>query len=79
MTASLGKILLASAVMAACVYGVTTASHAWVESVRLARIVDVAVGVPAGALVFYATASALGIAELADASGAVRRKFGRAV
>jgi len=71
---SLAKILAATVAMAAVVYAVTTASHAWVGSVGHARIANVVLGVPAGALVFYAAASALGIAELADARDAVLRK-----
>ena len=74
---SLGKILLAAAVMGAVVYPVTAASHAYLGSVQWARIVDVAAGVPVGALVFYATASALGIDELAEAREAVLRKLRR--
>ena len=72
---SLIKILAATAVMAGVVYALTTASHAWISSIRLARIADVAIGVPAGALIFYASASALRIAEIAEAREAVLRKF----
>lgn len=72
---NLGKILLAAAAMGALVYGVTLLSHAGIASARLARIVDVVAGVPAGALVYYGAASALGIAELDDARDAVLRKL----
>ena len=74
---SLAKILVAASVMAAVVYALTLASHAWAGSVRLSRIADVTVGVPAGAIVFYLTASALGIAEITEAREAVLRKFRR--
>jgi putative peptidoglycan lipid II flippase len=75
---SLCKILLAAGVMAAVVYVLITASHAYLGShVRLARIADVALGVPAGAFVYYATASALGIAEITETRKAVLRKLGR--
>ncbi|HVV46673.1 MAG TPA: lipid II flippase MurJ, partial [Bryobacteraceae bacterium] len=72
------RILLATAVMAAAVHGVTMASHALVASAKLARIADVAFGVPAGALVFYAAASALGIPEIQEARESLLRRFGKA-
>lgn len=72
---SLGKILVAAAVMGAAVYAVTSASHSFFQSIKLARIADVAVGVPVGAIVFYAIASVLGIAEMAEAREAVLRKL----
>jgi peptidoglycan biosynthesis protein MviN/MurJ (putative lipid II flippase) len=76
---SLMKILCATAVMGAVVYGLTTVSHTWLGSVRLSRIADVAIGVPAGAVVFYASASALGIAEIAEAREAILRRFRKQV
>jgi putative peptidoglycan lipid II flippase len=72
---SLIKILSAAAVMGAVVYGLTALSHASLTSVPSARIADVVLGVPAGAIVFYATASALGIDEIAEARDAVLRKL----
>lgn len=75
---SLGKILLAAGVMAAVVYALTAASHAYLGSrIRLARIADVTLGVPAGAFVYYTAASALGIAELAETRQAVLRSLGK--
>jgi putative peptidoglycan lipid II flippase len=74
---SLVKILCAAAVMGAAVWAVSAASHAWIASIRLARVADIGLGVPAGALVFYLTASALRVAELADARDAVLRKIRR--
>jgi hypothetical protein len=64
--------------MAAVVYALTWASHAYLGSrIRLARIADVALGVPAGAFVYYAAVSALGIAEIAETREAVLRKPGK--
>ena len=74
---SLARILCAAAAMGAVVYGVTVASHAAVSSIRLSRIVDVVIGVPSGAVVFYLAASALGIAEIAEARDAVLHCFRR--
>ena len=75
---SLCKILLAAGIMAAVVYTLTWASHAYLGSrLRLARIADVALGVPAGAFVYYTAASALGIAEIAETRDAVLRKLGK--
>ncbi len=75
IAASLAKILAATAVMSAMVYAITAGTHFWIASLRLSRMADVAIGVPAGAVVFYAAASALGIAEIAEAREAVWRKF----
>ena len=77
LVGNLAKILLATAVMALVVFGLTAGLHAGIHSVRLARVADVVFGVPVGAGVFYATASALGIAELAEAREAVLRKLRR--
>ncbi len=72
---SLSKILAAAAVMGAVVFGMTTACHLYLPSARLARIADIVIGVPAGAIVFYLAASALGIAEVAEARASILRKF----
>lgn len=64
---SLAKILFAAAVMGAAVYGVT--------ALRLPRAFNILLGVPIGAAIFYFTASALGIPELAEARDAALRKF----
>lgn len=74
---TLARILCAAAAMGAVVYCLTLASHAAVSSIRLSRIADIVIGVPSGAVVFYVTASALGIAEIAEARDAVLHKFGR--
>jgi len=79
VAASLIKILGATAVMGAVVFAITRASHMWMSSVRSARIADVVIGVPVGALIFYAAASALRIAEIAAARDALLRKFRRSV
>jgi putative peptidoglycan lipid II flippase len=71
------RILLATAVMAVAVHGATMSAHAIFASARLARIADVAFGVPLGALVFYAAASALGIPEIEEARESVLRRFGK--
>jgi putative peptidoglycan lipid II flippase len=71
------RILLATALMALAVHGVTLGAHAILASTRLARIADVALGVPAGALVFYAAASALGIPEIQEARESLLRRLGK--
>jgi putative peptidoglycan lipid II flippase len=71
------RIVLAAAVMAIAVHGATLAAHAVFTTVKLARIADIALGVPTGAVVFYATASALGIPEIRDAREAVLRRAGK--
>jgi putative peptidoglycan lipid II flippase len=64
---SLAKILLAAAVMGAAVYGIT--------ALQLPRALNILLGVPVGAAIFYFTASALDIPELAEARDAALRKF----
>jgi putative peptidoglycan lipid II flippase len=75
---SLVKILVSAGVMAIVVHGITALSHSFFDSRRLARIADVVFGVPAGALVFYLVASALGIAEIEEARNSLARRFRRA-
>ncbi len=72
------RILIAAGVMAAAVRGVTLGAHAAIASVKLARIADVAFGVPIGALAYYAAASALGIPEIQEAREALLRRLGKA-
>ena len=55
----------------------TVASHAAVSSIRLSRIVDVVIGVPVRRSRLLSAASALGIAEIAEARDAVLRRFRR--
>ena len=71
------RILLATAVMAIAVHGVTLGVHAVFASTRLIRVANVAFGVPVGALVFYSAASALRIPEMQEAREALLRRFGK--
>ncbi|MGH9722418.1 MAG: murein biosynthesis integral membrane protein MurJ [Bryobacteraceae bacterium] len=77
LAVSIGKILLASAVMAAA----SAASSRTIESAlgvsRGARLADLAISVPLGALVFYAVARLLRVAELNDAMRAISGPLGR--
>jgi putative peptidoglycan lipid II flippase len=73
----LGKIVIAAALMGAVCYGVLLASHALLTTPVLARIADVAIGVPAGLASFYAIAAALRVPELAAARAQLLRKFNR--
>jgi putative peptidoglycan lipid II flippase len=66
---SLAKIVAAAAVMGAACWAIVHVSPS--------RALTVLAGVPAGAAVFYATASALRIPELADVQAAVLRKLRR--
>ncbi|MES1261674.1 MAG: hypothetical protein ABUS49_08060, partial [Acidobacteriota bacterium] len=65
----LGKILLAAALMGAVCLSIVHASNS--------RVVHVLLGIPAGALTFYAAASALRIPELAETRGIVAGKLRR--
>lgn len=70
------KTSVAAALMGAVCHGVVIASHALVGAPALARIADVAVGIPAGLASFYAIAAALRVPELADARAQLLSKFG---
>jgi putative peptidoglycan lipid II flippase len=71
----LGKIAVAAALMGVVCRGVVIASHALLSAPGLARIADVAIGVPAGLASFYAIAAALRVPELASARTALLRKL----
>jgi putative peptidoglycan lipid II flippase len=72
---SLGRILIAACVMGVSVYGLAAVIRASTSSVKAVWIADVVIGVPVGALVFYVVASALGIAEVAEARAVLLRKL----
>ncbi len=78
MAGSFAKILAATAVTAAVCRIVVEASHHVLGLTFGARMVDVVVGIPAGAAAFYGVAAALGVRELAETRAAVMRKLGRA-
>jgi putative peptidoglycan lipid II flippase len=63
----LGKISVAAALMGVVCHAVVVASHTLLHTPSLARITDVAIGVPAGLASFYAIAAALRVPELAAA------------
>lgn len=69
------KIAIATAVMAMVCRGLVVLSHAFVSSAAVARVADVAIGVPAGLVTFYAAAAALRVPELAEARAQLLRRF----
>jgi putative peptidoglycan lipid II flippase len=78
MLIGLAKIVVAAALMGGVCRGVVLASHALPISPGWARIVDIAIGIPAGLGSFYAIAAALRVPELAHARAELLRKFRRA-
>jgi putative peptidoglycan lipid II flippase len=72
---ALAKITVAAALMGVVCHEVVAASHALVRSPLLARVADIALGVPAGAASFYVFAAALRVPELANARAELLRKF----
>ena len=72
---SLLKILAASAAMAVVCHGIVAFSHAMPIAPTLARIADIAIGVPAGAATFYGAAAALRLSELEEARDALLEKL----
>lgn len=71
MLLSLAKILIASGVMGVICRVIVMASHALPVALAVARIADIAIGVPAGAAAFYAAAAILRIPELEETRDAV--------
>jgi putative peptidoglycan lipid II flippase len=70
-----GKIIVAAALMGAVCHAVVVGSHAILHTPGLARVADVAVGVPAGLASFYAIAAVLRVPELSHARAQLLRKF----
>ena len=65
------KVLLASAAMAAVVWGMSAAFHALVPRAGLARGLDILFGVPAGAAIVYLLCRAMRVEELEMATRAL--------
>lgn len=82
LAASVGKILVASAVMGLVCYLSSRGVHYWLGARRLAHLADVAVSVPLGALVYYGLCRAMRVAELEAAwraiAGPLARRLGLA-
>ena len=70
------KILLAAVPMAGVCFAVRLTSHRLLGGGHSAHLFNVLVGIPAGALAFYLTASALRIPELTDTRKAFLQKLG---
>ena len=64
LRASIGKVVIASAVMAAVTWVSTHAVENWLGVSQMARLGDLSISIPLGFLVFYATCRALGVTEL---------------
>jgi putative peptidoglycan lipid II flippase len=71
------KILTAAAVMGVICRAVVIGSHALPIPAKLSQIGDVVIGVPAGALAFYAAAAALRVPELSETGEAIIGKLPR--
>jgi putative peptidoglycan lipid II flippase len=69
------KIAAATAVMAAICRGVVVANHRLIGTPAIARIADVALGVPIGAITFYGVAILLKAPEISAARAQFLRKF----
>lgn len=71
LATSTAKMVLASAVMGAVVWGSSYAMHRWLGSSAWAHLADLAVSIPLGLAVFYSTCRALRIDELEMATSAL--------
>jgi putative peptidoglycan lipid II flippase len=81
LRASIGKVVLASAGMAAVTWTSTHAVERWLGTSQMARLGDLAISIPLGFLVFYGACRILGVTELdmmmRAFSAPVRRRFQR--
>ena len=71
LAASVARILMASAAMGCACYLSSRGVHHWLGARKLAQIVDVALSIPLGALVYYTLCRAMRVAELEAAWGAL--------
>ena len=60
--------------MGAVCYGTITLSHAYAPGAAVARVADIVLGIPAGAISFYLVAAALRVPEVAEARDKVMRR-----
>jgi putative peptidoglycan lipid II flippase len=77
LAASVVKILIASAAMGLACYFSSRGVHAWLGAGKRAQILDVAVSIPLGALVYYGLCRAMRVAELEAAWAALAGPLGR--
>jgi putative peptidoglycan lipid II flippase len=77
LAASIVKILGAAAGMGLVCYFSSRGVHGWLGARKLAQIVDVAVSIPLGAVVYYALCRAMRVAELEAAWGALAAPLAR--
>lgn len=75
MLASVAKIVAAAAAMGLVCRAIAIASHAAPVAPAISRIADVAIGIPAGAGVFYAVAALLRVPELHETRDTVLAKL----
>jgi putative peptidoglycan lipid II flippase len=74
---SVWKIIVASAVMGAAVFLSSHGIETWLGAGRLPRLLDLAVSIPLGVLVFYAACRMLRVSELELATRALGNPLGR--
>ena len=77
MLIGLAKIVVAATLMGGVCYALVVAFHTLPIAPGLARLADVAIGVPAGLGSFYAIAAALRVPELADTRAELLRRLRR--
>jgi putative peptidoglycan lipid II flippase len=79
LVASVWKIAVASAIMGAAVLFASRGIELWLGVQRLARLMDLAVSIPLGLLIFYAACRILRVSELELATRALAVPLGRFV
>ncbi|HMD49281.1 MAG TPA: hypothetical protein VKG79_09295, partial [Bryobacteraceae bacterium] len=78
---SIAKIVTASAIMGGAVWMSSHGVHGWLGPGRLASLIDLAISIPFGLVVFYAACRLLRVEELQLATrslaGPILRRLGR--
>jgi putative peptidoglycan lipid II flippase len=77
LAASVWKICAASAVMGAAVLLASHGIEGWLGDHRLARLIDLAISIPLGLVIFYAACRFLRVSELELAARALRNPVAR--
>jgi putative peptidoglycan lipid II flippase len=77
LASSVVKILIASAAMGLACYFSSRAVHHWLGTRKIAQLVDLAVSIPLGGMVYYALCRAMRVAELEAAWAALAGPLSR--
>jgi putative peptidoglycan lipid II flippase len=81
LAAQIGKIILASAIMGAAIFGTSRGMEVWLGVSQMARLADLGVSIPIGLAVYYAACRGLGLSDIDAAirsfAGPIQRRLRR--